>query len=128
MAFGEMRCLGNQIHLKNRFGLGYNLQTNFELSKDEELCALLHKAFPGIHEIAKFDGFREFRIGVDAGLRVSDIFERMSTLSRENRWITDWNITQVSLDDIFQHVVETSHKEKDSVQVHVQMDNPETIN
>lgn len=35
MVKGDLKCLGNQLHLKNKFGQGYSVRVSFESSKQE---------------------------------------------------------------------------------------------
>jgi len=53
---GELRCIGNQQRLKNKFGDGYRLKISFKPANEAETVSLITKYFPTATLSAQFRG------------------------------------------------------------------------
>jgi hypothetical protein len=123
---GRMRCLGTQNHLKQKFGEGYMLQINYPPSDgcEVEAVATVQALFPAAVLSCSFRGFAAFTLPVsnldskDTGgalvHSIADVFECMQRCTGSSV-ITDWCVGQVSLEDVFQHVV-LSHRNEEDVE------------
>jgi ABC-type multidrug transport system ATPase subunit len=56
VALGVMRCLGNQLHLKNKFGEGYNLKINFDPEYEPQVIKFITDNFPAANLTGDFRG------------------------------------------------------------------------
>ena len=59
MGFGSLRCLGTQVHLKNKFGDGFKLTLNCE-SEGQDVSALLAEVCEGarlVHALGRQQTF-----------------------------------------------------------------------
>lgn len=59
MVKGEMKCLGNQQHLKSKFGGGYKLFINFDDQKAELVRQFLEQHLPTVQITGNFKGSME---------------------------------------------------------------------
>ena len=48
MAFGKMRCIGDSLHLKNKFGAGYSLTVFCDIDNTEKLIYQLQNLEPSL--------------------------------------------------------------------------------
>eukprot|EP01116_Phalansterium_solitarium_P019773 TRINITY_DN564_c0_g2_i1.p1 TRINITY_DN564_c0_g2~~TRINITY_DN564_c0_g2_i1.p1 ORF type:complete len:1819 (+),score=747.59 TRINITY_DN564_c0_g2_i1:87-5543(+) len=117
LAHGELRCLGNQQHLKNKFGLGYNLQVNFKPVHEAVVHAFITSVFVRAEVIAVYTGTRKYRLPVE-GVAVSNVFKVLEE-SALTYGITDWSFSQVGLEDVFQSIVESSRPDEQQTKASV---------
>lgn len=99
MSHGELRCLGSQLHLKNRFGSGYRLTLS------------LGSASAPVEEFVRryvsADARLDTRMGTSAtfvlprgSVKISSLFHVMDTRKQEAD-IVEWGISQTSLEEVF---------------------------
>eukprot|EP01121_Diplochlamys_sp_Union-15-3_P022660 TRINITY_DN9723_c0_g1_i1.p1 TRINITY_DN9723_c0_g1~~TRINITY_DN9723_c0_g1_i1.p1 ORF type:complete len:188 (-),score=26.73 TRINITY_DN9723_c0_g1_i1:62-625(-) len=109
MAIGKMRCLGNQQHLKNKFGQGYRLKINFNPANETSASGLVTKMFPKAVLVASYRGTQEYHF--DKGsIQLSEMFALMERSSASAN-ISDWSLSQENLESVFQHIVNISKVE-----------------
>lgn len=134
MTHGRLRCLGNQQHLKARYGGGYRLFINYGPESADAALGLVNRLFPAARVDAVFRGYATFLLptqpvsrsagsgddsaasdakavqeGEDGGhVRIADVFQRMHQHSAE-AGITDWGVGQVTLEDVFHRIVGSEH-------------------
>jgi len=106
MVSGELQCLGSPLHLKNKFANGYCLNINFAVEDKKVASESIKKLFPDAKEVADFKTTKEYRITVSNG-KISQVFATMEANALSSK-ITDWSITQVGLEDVFQKIVQQS--------------------
>lgn len=131
MAKGAMRCLGNHQHLKSmqfsvsfplflvwhashrffcspdRFGGGYTLKLNFDPAREPEVASFIAAKFPSGSLSGDFRGTKEIRL--DPQTSVGEVFVSMES-ERRKVGITDYAVTQVGLEDVFQRIVDESKR------------------
>jgi ABC-type multidrug transport system ATPase subunit len=105
---GRVRVLGTQQELKSRFGHGYRLHAGFDEDAPgarDAVIAFVARTFPDAAIDADFRGYLSFLLPETAGVRVSDVFERMRASAHACPAITQWGAGQVTLEDVFARVV-----------------------
>jgi ABC-type multidrug transport system ATPase subunit len=129
LAHGKLRCLGNQQHLKSLFGEGVRLKLNYaqtsqaknaESSRDAPLSLssasssladsairtqvvnFIQQHFPSATIAGDFHGTIEFLLGNSTP--ISTIFRVMESQAPKEI-ISDWAVSQIGLEDVFQTVV-----------------------
>lgn len=143
LAHGNLRCIGNQQHLKSLFGEGVRLKVSYgnrrlhstnasdvgfnehqmdpstsSASKDffdaeirANVVNFVQLHFKNATIAGDYHGTIEFLIGKDES--ISHIFRIMETqLPRDI--ISDWAVSQIGLEDVFQTVVAQAERELDS--------------
>eukprot|EP00002_Diphylleia_rotans_P007926 TRINITY_DN1758_c0_g1_i1.p2 TRINITY_DN1758_c0_g1~~TRINITY_DN1758_c0_g1_i1.p2 ORF type:complete len:183 (-),score=39.10 TRINITY_DN1758_c0_g1_i1:91-639(-) len=101
---GALRCLGEQTHLKNKFGGGYHLHINHRPENGDQARGYVAKAIPSAKLVSRFPGSATYLVDVK-GIRVSNIFVTFER-DKDQHGITDWGIGQTTLEDVFIRVVE----------------------
>lgn len=106
----------NEIHFDpvspsaDRFGGGYTLKVNFDPSSEGKVSGFISEQFPGASISGDFRGTKEIRLDVSAN--VAHVFMAMERESRQ-AGITDYSISQVGLEDVFQRIVDESKRGDD---------------
>jgi ABC-type multidrug transport system ATPase subunit len=108
VAFGELKCIGSPLHLKNKFADGYKLNINFDPENEAFASKSVEKMFEKLRLVASFKGTKEYRIQIAHG-QASEIFAKLESQSA-NFKIKDWSVSQIGLEDVFHHIVRESHK------------------
>eukprot|EP01052_Picozoa_sp_SAG31_P005474 SAG31_NODE_241_length_19364_cov_17.168544_7_plen_487_part_00 len=101
MCGGNLRCIGAQLYLKSKFGDGFKLSLSTSLS-DVELTALMREISPEARVISTFGTQQSYSVPT-AGADVGRIFNAMERAKRA-RLISEWGISQASLDEVFINV------------------------
>lgn len=117
---GVVRCLGSQNRLKDLYGGGYHLfinchraktlmQMNVTRSEDEvfaEVERFVGKLLPNAIKLRMFNG--QFVYQVPLGdFNAQTLFTEVEG-NRDRLFITDWSISQCSLEDVFTRICELS--------------------
>jgi len=115
---GQLRCIGPQTKLKSQYGSGYSLIINCQTDnlvgagENEALPEHLYQKITDFveHLLPKaelksvFNGNFVFEVPLE-GLSISKIFESLEA-NKEELGISDWGISQSTLEDVFMEVVE----------------------
>jgi len=103
MSNGCLRCIGPQQDLKYRFGQGYTLNLNYPPHAEQQVSAALDELIPTATLVEKFAGNATYHLPM-AGIAISELFQLMEE-KKDEVGITDWGITQTSLEDVFLTIV-----------------------
>merc|ERR1712146_6950 len=103
---GRMRCIGDPLHLKNRFGKGYALQLLLtrKVADDPEAIAELDKfissdvSFAASVEAASGTA-RTYRLATE-DVSLSDVFNAMEA-SKDSLGVREWALSQSTMEDVF---------------------------
>jgi len=111
---GQLKCLGNQQRLKNKFGDGYCLKITFNPADEETAAQFIETSFPAAELEAKFRGTREYLL--NKTIAVAQVFEVMEGQSKKAR-VKDWSINQRGLEEVFKRIVGADNEkdEKETV-------------
>jgi len=110
MASGRLRCLGTPLHLKHKFGSGFQLAVTYLGSKDaviEFVQALVKNAklVEAKLKVLRFLLPRE-------ETQVSHIFKMMEE-NRAKYHITEWSFSETSLDEVFLRIADGARLDDD---------------
>lgn len=99
--------LGSQQTLKNNYGGGYRLDVSFPCTSEMQsnVISWIQQKFPEAKKDMVFNGFVSFLFSSSNNTKVADIFSIMHSEAKTAIGITDWAVSQVSLEDVFQRVV-----------------------
>ena len=152
LAHGQLRCIGNQQHLKSLFGEGVRLKLNYGQARSSRAATVQHQQqvvledieqdgtpfnpvhhaspppksdsenrlnvlsfvqqqFPDANIAGDFHGTIEFLL--PPSTPISHIFRTMETQAPKDL-ISDWAVSQIGLEDVFQTVVAQAEQETDS--------------
>eukprot|EP00742_Colponemidia_sp_Colp-10_P012044 GILJ01013471.1.p1 GENE.GILJ01013471.1~~GILJ01013471.1.p1 ORF type:complete len:1008 (+),score=146.02 GILJ01013471.1:44-3067(+) len=104
VAGGVLRCVGSQLHLKNKYGSGYHLHLNFDPENAERIQQYMAETVPTAELVTEFPAIQTYAIPV-RDFKVSNLFEQMES-DKDRLGIVDWGISQTSLEDVFLRIVE----------------------
>ncbi|ELR11324.1 ABC transporter A family protein [Acanthamoeba castellanii str. Neff] len=96
--------------LKTRFGQGYTLTLNYPPEAENQVTAFVRELLPSASLVEKFAGNATYQIP-STNLVISELFEVMEEKKDEADilfqplLITDWGISQTSLEDVFLTIV-----------------------
>jgi len=116
LAHGKMRCVGSALHLRATKGEGYRLQLAFEADDVDVVEAFIAAAFPTAQAVAKYRTTMEYRLPAK-GISIAAVFKMLEEKARSAQ-VSDWSISQLGLDDVFQAVVRaTAHEGKADTEI-----------
>ena len=102
MAHGKLRCIGNSLNLKNRFGDGYRVNIMAkDVSKVEMLKGRVRSIVPDAKVIAESGQSVIFGINVDDYRQIVPLFRYLEGSDPDNSEFVDWGISQTTLEDVF---------------------------
>ena len=104
MAKGTLRCIGPQLHLKNKYGSGFRVVIMCNPADAPKATAYIESLLPaGYHRIDSFAGNFSYDFPA-AENAVARIFDSLSQHSGENG-IVDWGLSQTSLEEVFLRII-----------------------
>lgn len=116
MADGQLQCLGSQLHLKNRFGSGYQLKLTLQddFNSQQNLAdvdafverMMIDGAKPSLTE--NMNRTRTYSLPKH-GTSISNIFSAMEE-NRARYGIREWGITMTTLDEVFMRIVQAAEQ------------------
>ena len=117
MAHGRLRCLGTNLHLKNRFGDGYKIDLvlcDGPGTQDEveaRAVAFMKRVVPLAEPLGGFGMARTYQVGRD-NIKVSSVFDAMVKRDKNRSGIEDWGLRQTSLEEVFLKIAIQSEQEE----------------
>jgi len=114
MAFGNLRCIGTQLHLKNKFGQGYRLQLSLADDTDENFehtVAFVHANVSADVRVSARTGKTVQLVLPRSGVDVPALFQTFESRGEEAR-IADFAVSQTSLEEVFVAVVKTAEADE----------------
>ncbi len=127
---GQLRALGTKQHLKNKFGLGYEVTVKLMTSKDldkntskkHELTAFMSQMFKSSAIVSENGGLMTYKISSEE-ISIGKIFNEIES-SRAKLCIEDYSVSQPTLEQVFITTVEEHEKlaARDQVRMDIDMD------
>jgi len=112
MADGEMKCIGVSAELKNRFGEGFKLSVQIAKGFPEEpVDTFIKKLAPGALLVNKLSGTRSYQLPQGA-VTLDRVFAQVEK-HKEKLHITDWAITNTTLEEVFLRISKDRHSEEE---------------
>jgi len=113
MSEGEMKCIGVSADLKNRFGEGFKVSIQVSKgNKEEPADEFVHKLVPGAILLNELAGTRNYNVPKE-GVFLDSIFDEFEK-NKERLHITDWAITNTTLEEVFLRIsLEEGKKQKE---------------
>jgi len=109
MSKGSLRCVGSNLHLKNKYGQGFTIKFNISGYKEDTAQSLISSILPTATLIEAIGGSLTYQVA-RKDLIVSKLFATMM-LTSENSGILDWGISQTTLEDVFLNIVKNDESE-----------------
>lgn len=104
---GSLRVLGDQTHLKNRAGEGFRIYANYAVGDTAAAQAFISRVIPGVKLLSQFPGTSSYSV---KELDVAKLFKVMDE-EKGKHGVTDWGVSQITLEDVFIHTVRTAENE-----------------
>jgi len=103
MAHGKVRCVGNSLHLKKRFGDGYRINIATSMEQAPLVKEQVQFYLPQCSLIAESGGSLVFGINANDHQTLVPLFRYLEEEERKGAQsiIMDWGISQTSLEDVF---------------------------
>ncbi|KEG07296.1 putative ATP-binding cassette transporter ABCA1 [Trypanosoma grayi] len=102
MVDGSLRCIGDKVHLKNKYGSGYEMHIRIARAEaGEAIERFVNDVFPGA-TLNEFRGHR-FVYALPRDTALSDAF-RILQMNKEALGITDYSVSQTSIEQVFLRV------------------------
>eukprot|EP01062_Namystynia_karyoxenos_P083943 TRINITY_DN9772_c0_g1_i1.p1 TRINITY_DN9772_c0_g1~~TRINITY_DN9772_c0_g1_i1.p1 ORF type:complete len:187 (+),score=57.40 TRINITY_DN9772_c0_g1_i1:2-562(+) len=103
MSRGRLRCVGNPLDLKKRYGGGFRLVLMMASAEAEVPGQLLQKLCPsGAELVYQFGRMRTYLLP-ERDLVLSAVFEVLDA-ARSEHGIREWDLNQATLDEVFVRV------------------------
>ncbi|KAG0085669.1 hypothetical protein BGZ92_008811 [Podila epicladia] len=115
MTSGQLRCIGNSLHLKELYGSGFRLSVTSKPGRLQEACKSIEEKVLGSRHFKRTDKFTnatvfDFDIGQasnEAGVSKGELSSIFKSLSQKEQFpdMEDWGISQTTLEDVFVKIV-----------------------
>lgn len=131
MASGSMRCIGNSMHLKKKFGQGYTLELSLQQGKSKGKSEVEGEDLA--RRITELDSFVTAEVAEGARpmeswkgqhirsytlpkgqFKASKIFAALSSSSATAHQIQDWGLSQPTLSEVFLRIAREAEKDSAS--------------
>merc|ERR1719399_218906 len=119
MTQGGLRCIGSPLHLKNKFGSGYQL--TLTLANEGGSISERHKKVKDLVEaevtkdavqVETFKGERVLQyMFPTTSMQVSKVFTLMQDPRLKQLHVTEWSLAQASLNEVFVRIVKEAENE-----------------
>lgn len=101
LVLGELQCVGTLDELKNQYGNGYKLNISYYDSASKDF---IFDLYPNTKLVSDHKNNFEVLIPKDE-LQISKLFRDIE--KNKNKYgITDWGISQTTIEDVFMNVVQ----------------------
>jgi len=104
MAHGKVRCVGNSLHLKNRFGDGYRINIVTNIKDIPTVKQQVQSYLPQSSLIAESGGSLVFGVNASSHHTLVPLFRYLEEEEQKGAHesiVKDWGISQTSLEDVF---------------------------
>jgi ABC-type multidrug transport system ATPase subunit len=106
MANGNIKCLGDSLYLKNKYGGGYSLTLNLnEIEKSEEMIALVKQHFENSNVISSNSGNILFKLTSNTG-EFTELLKEIE-IKEEEKIVKNWSISQTTLEEVYLSVTKS---------------------
>jgi ABC-type multidrug transport system ATPase subunit len=111
MVSGRLRCLGSAQHIKDKYGSGYQLDVNTSPEYGNHLYKGITELFAEARLLERHEGMMKFQIPLSETHPLCEIFEKIEK-SRDHLKISNYSVSQTSLEQIFIHFAKQQDEEK----------------
>lgn len=106
MSHGLMRCIGTNLHLKNRYGNGYKLEIRFDPERVKLADDFVMSLLPSATVESSSRETREYQVARDQVV-LSKVFSAMQARN-DSIGILDYGVRQTSLEEVFLKIARES--------------------
>jgi len=132
MSKGRLRCIGNSLHLKNKFGEGYRINIVARgLESVEETKQIVQKYLPGAIIVAETGENLIYSLSSSNEVRlIIPFFKKLESMMVPGQGspVKDWAVSHTTLEEVFlkvtREVAAHSHQEGDNVAANQWQQNP----
>ena len=112
MVSGRLQCLGSAQHLKNRFGMGYQIEIRCLASRADDCIALFKSMIPLATIDEVHGGYMRFKVQCEFDL--AQTFHELESAKPAYN-IFDYSISQCTLEQVFIQFAKDQEEEKHQV-------------
>eukprot|EP00002_Diphylleia_rotans_P007930 TRINITY_DN1758_c0_g1_i16.p1 TRINITY_DN1758_c0_g1~~TRINITY_DN1758_c0_g1_i16.p1 ORF type:complete len:1757 (-),score=347.90 TRINITY_DN1758_c0_g1_i16:421-5691(-) len=114
MAYGQVRCIGNSLHLKSRYGSGYRIQIISRESQSSAVEANVKAILPEALLYSNDAGSMVFQLPFKDISRLPPLLEYLE--SRESKeLIKEWGLSHSTLEEVFVEISKKSNFKYDNI-------------
>ena len=107
MSHGKLRCVGENLHLKNVYGNGYKIEARFEVGAKSDATAFMESVLSNANlEASGHADVLVYQIS-KGSVRLSDVMRRLDKRPK-SAGIIDYGIRQTSLEEVFLKIARES--------------------
>jgi len=99
---GQLKCIGEQQHLKSRFGQGFKLDILSDITQKTKARDFIAQLIPGAKLVTANNAYMSFQI--HKSVKLSTLFTKIET-QKSQHGILSWGISQSNLEEVFLTIV-----------------------
>ncbi|TGZ46018.1 ATP-binding cassette sub-family A member 3 [Temnothorax longispinosus] len=111
---GQFTTIGSCEHLKAKYGrnfiLNIKIVPGYQLANLEKIKKIIDETFPAIKFKDSYLGVLKYEL--ESGISYSYVFDKLEKLRQRYVWITDYSVTQPSMDEVFLTLAKQQRKSK----------------
>jgi len=99
---GQLKCIGEQQHLKSRFGKGFKIDILTDVQHKPQVHTFIMQLIPEAKLVTSNEGYVAYQI--PKNIQLSKIFLKIET-HKSSYGIVNWGISQSNLEEVFLTIV-----------------------
>eukprot|EP01102_Stenamoeba_stenopodia_P007614 TRINITY_DN2137_c0_g1_i1.p1 TRINITY_DN2137_c0_g1~~TRINITY_DN2137_c0_g1_i1.p1 ORF type:complete len:837 (+),score=142.68 TRINITY_DN2137_c0_g1_i1:235-2745(+) len=115
MAKGRLRCIGNSLYLKNKFGDGFRVNLQAPIPQMSALKAYVASTLPTATIHTETGGMITYKVGVDVIDQVTEFFQMLENGDPRASFILEWGISNTTLEEVFFTITKKYYTDMDHV-------------
>jgi ABC-type multidrug transport system ATPase subunit len=114
MAYGKIRCIGNGLHLKSKYGSGYRISMLTEQAFTQTVISAIEEKFSGLATLAANDaGAIAFNVSQKRLDQVPELIAFIDKLRAKtadgHEMIHEWGVSHSTLEEVFLAITKRHH-------------------
>eukprot|EP01101_Sappina_pedata_P007548 TRINITY_DN4021_c0_g1_i1.p1 TRINITY_DN4021_c0_g1~~TRINITY_DN4021_c0_g1_i1.p1 ORF type:complete len:542 (+),score=151.80 TRINITY_DN4021_c0_g1_i1:1123-2748(+) len=104
LAMGKLRCIGNGLHLKNKYGEGYRVNIQTDQENVENVKHMVKSKLPNSNVLAENGTRLTFGVPLECIALLSPFFRFLETDPTAVSIIREWGVSHTTLEEVFMKV------------------------
>lgn len=109
MVYGKIRCIGNNLHLKNKFGTGYSINLVVNPENVNEVLSSLTSICPELTLGANDSGSISVKLPRNVSHQMPNILRFLESNKGSASFVREWGVSHTSLEEVFLEVTKQNN-------------------
>jgi hypothetical protein len=111
MAYGKLRCVGNSLHLKNKYGSGYRITLVTTKESSKQVCDAITRKWQGVQVSGNDAGAVSLTVPRDKLDMIPPLIDELDL----NPDVREWGVSHSTLEEVFLAVTKKHNFKYDDI-------------